>query len=155
MQIYDFTAPELTQLRELCNFSDDELEYFKNLPFYDDITAKEVLEDFGVRNAPQFEQKLKNLLVALKPGTAARVQKYIYEHKLNLGLANQKENEATLKRMDYSIPEKGIHIGEDDVEYIISYMKKERIPLLRTPFRIVRDRYISGTLDIPRQKNIH
>ena len=28
MQIYDFTAPELTQLRELCNFSDDELEYF-------------------------------------------------------------------------------------------------------------------------------
>lgn len=28
MQIYDFTVPELIQLRELCNFSDDELEYF-------------------------------------------------------------------------------------------------------------------------------
>ena len=28
MQIYDFTTPELTQLRELCNFSDDELKYF-------------------------------------------------------------------------------------------------------------------------------
>ena len=28
MQPYDFTVPELNKLRELCNFSDDELEYF-------------------------------------------------------------------------------------------------------------------------------
>lgn len=28
MQIYDFTTPELDQLKLLCNFSDDELEYF-------------------------------------------------------------------------------------------------------------------------------
>ena len=27
-QIYDFTEPELIQLRQLCNFSDDEMEYF-------------------------------------------------------------------------------------------------------------------------------
>ena len=26
--IYDFTIPELNMLRELCNFSDDELAYF-------------------------------------------------------------------------------------------------------------------------------
>lgn len=28
MQIYDFTTLELDKLRELCNFSDAELEYF-------------------------------------------------------------------------------------------------------------------------------
>lgn len=28
MQLYDFTVPELNKLRELCNFSDAELEYF-------------------------------------------------------------------------------------------------------------------------------
>ena len=28
MQIYDFTIPELNRLRELCNFSEAELEYF-------------------------------------------------------------------------------------------------------------------------------
>ena len=28
MQIYDFTIPELEHLRELCNFSPQELEYF-------------------------------------------------------------------------------------------------------------------------------
>lgn len=28
MQIYDFTVPELNKLRELCNFSDDEMIYF-------------------------------------------------------------------------------------------------------------------------------
>ena len=28
MQLYDFTVPELDKFRELCNFSDDELEYF-------------------------------------------------------------------------------------------------------------------------------
>lgn len=28
MQIYDFTVPELDKLRELCNFSPQELEYF-------------------------------------------------------------------------------------------------------------------------------
>ncbi|MBL1488801.1 helix-turn-helix transcriptional regulator, partial [Klebsiella pneumoniae] len=26
--VYDFTVPELNKFRELCNFSDDELEYF-------------------------------------------------------------------------------------------------------------------------------
>ena len=28
MQIYDLVEPELNRLRELCNFSDNELEYF-------------------------------------------------------------------------------------------------------------------------------
>lgn len=28
MQIYDFTIPELNMLRELCNFTPQELEYF-------------------------------------------------------------------------------------------------------------------------------
>lgn len=28
MQIYDFTVPELNRFRELCNFSDDEMDYF-------------------------------------------------------------------------------------------------------------------------------
>ena len=28
MQIYDFTVPELEVFRELCNFSEDELQYF-------------------------------------------------------------------------------------------------------------------------------
>ena len=28
LQIYDFTVPELNKFRELCNFSEDELEYF-------------------------------------------------------------------------------------------------------------------------------
>ena len=27
-QIYDFTTPELEQLKDLCNFDDQELEYF-------------------------------------------------------------------------------------------------------------------------------
>lgn len=28
MQVYDFTNPELDMLRQQCNFSDEELEYF-------------------------------------------------------------------------------------------------------------------------------
>ena len=28
MQIYEFTVPELEKFRELCNFDDQELEYF-------------------------------------------------------------------------------------------------------------------------------
>lgn len=28
IQIYDFTVPELEKFRELCNFSDSEMEYF-------------------------------------------------------------------------------------------------------------------------------
>lgn len=28
MQLYDFTVPELNKLRELCNFDEQELEYF-------------------------------------------------------------------------------------------------------------------------------
>ena len=133
----------------------DEIEYFKNLPFYDDETAKEILEDFGLKNASTFEGKLKNLLVALKPGSAARVLDYIQSNRLFFGLTNQKEKEETLKSVGYSIPEKGIHIGEDDVEYIISFMRQEKIPLLRTTFRVVRDKYISGCLEKPKGKNVH
>lgn len=29
MQLYDFTVPELDKFRELCNFTDDEREYFE------------------------------------------------------------------------------------------------------------------------------
>lgn len=29
MKIRDFTVPELNKFRELCNFTDDELEYFE------------------------------------------------------------------------------------------------------------------------------
>lgn len=28
MQLYEFTKPELDRLKELCNFTDDEMEYF-------------------------------------------------------------------------------------------------------------------------------
>jgi len=28
MQLWDFTKPELDRFRELCNFTEDELEYF-------------------------------------------------------------------------------------------------------------------------------
>lgn len=28
MQLYDFTVPELDKFRELCNFTESELEYF-------------------------------------------------------------------------------------------------------------------------------
>lgn len=28
MKIYEFTVPELNKFRELCNFTDEELEYF-------------------------------------------------------------------------------------------------------------------------------
>lgn len=28
MQIYDFTIPELEMFRKLCNFTEDEMEYF-------------------------------------------------------------------------------------------------------------------------------
>lgn len=28
IQVYDFTVPELDKFRELCNFSDAEMEYF-------------------------------------------------------------------------------------------------------------------------------
>ena len=29
MQIYDFTVPELNKFKELCNFTEDELQYFE------------------------------------------------------------------------------------------------------------------------------
>lgn len=29
MQVYDFTVPELNMFRELCNFTEDEREYFE------------------------------------------------------------------------------------------------------------------------------
>lgn len=29
MQIYDFTVPELDKFRELCNFTDEERQYFE------------------------------------------------------------------------------------------------------------------------------
>ena len=29
VQVYDFTVPELNKFRELCNFTNDELEYFE------------------------------------------------------------------------------------------------------------------------------
>ena len=66
MQLYDFTIPELNHLRELCNFSPQELEYFnlraKHKSNVEIALAMHVSESQVSKLARKVKNKIKRVL---------------------------------------------------------------------------------------------
>lgn len=67
MQIYDFTVPELEHLRELCNFSDSELEYFN-------LNVRDYLQNVTQSVPDSLERELNDILPQYKEYCAVKRQ---------------------------------------------------------------------------------
>lgn len=66
MQLYDFTVPELDRMRELCNFTEQEMEYFnlrsKGKPNTQIAMTMNVSESQVSKLARKVKSKIKRIL---------------------------------------------------------------------------------------------
>lgn len=128
----------------------DEIEFFKNLPFYDADTAQEILMDFDLKNASTLDQKLKKLLDAVKPESTRVITSYSYQNKLF-----SHTNAKTFKRSEIekdSYYKDGVKLEDEDKKAILDYIEEENIPPLRVAFSILKNRFFDGKLQIDRGK---
>lgn len=128
------------------------IEAYKNLPFYDEHTANEVIGYFNVPNSSSVTRKLKNLAGALIPEDKDKVLKYIYENEI-LGNGNPtilKEEEIYSTKIIYEDKE----MTDADKTAIINYMKEEKMPPLLRAFNEVRNAYYGGKLQLQVPKKL-
>lgn len=67
MQVYDFTVPELNILRELCNFSEDELQYFNLRAQHKSNTYIAMNMHISESQVSKLAKRVKNKIVRIIP----------------------------------------------------------------------------------------
>lgn len=66
-QPYDFTVPELNQLRNLCNFSDDEMEYFNLRAKHKSNTYISMEMNVSISQVSKLANRVKNKIKRVIP----------------------------------------------------------------------------------------
>ena len=66
-QLYDFTVPELDKLRELCNFSDDELTYFNLRAKHKSNTFIAMKMNVSEAQVSKLARRVKNKVIRVVP----------------------------------------------------------------------------------------
>lgn len=67
IQPYDFTVPELNKLRELCNFSDDELEYFNLRAKHKSNTSIAMQMNVSESQVSKLAKRVKSKIIRIIP----------------------------------------------------------------------------------------
>ena len=123
----------------------DKIEAFKNLPFSDDDTSKEILCDFNLRGATYVDQRMKVLFEALKTHNAEATNVIDYLHKKSIiSNHNVKLTLEDIYSTNYII--NGRKLTNEDKDAIINYMQENKLPFIVKAFNEVRNRYLDGSL---------
>lgn len=67
MQIYDFTVPELNTFRELCNFTEAELEYFNLRARHKSNIEISMSMHVSEAQVSKLAKKVKNKIIRILP----------------------------------------------------------------------------------------
>mgnify|MGYP002624803415 CR=1 FL=1 len=67
IQIYDFTVPELDKFRELCNFSDAELEYFNLRARHKSNVEIALLMTVSEAQVSKLAKRVRNKIIRVLP----------------------------------------------------------------------------------------
>ncbi len=129
----------------------DKIEFYVNLPFYDEMSSRETLEDFNIRKTPFIDQRFKSILLALAPQETYDVLKYSLNNKL-LSSKSHTITEKEIAETRYTV--NGITLTDEGKQHIINYMKERKMPWLALAFQEVRDRYLDGTLKLSENKKL-
>lgn len=123
----------------------DSVEYYANLPFYDDQTSKEVLKDFDIKVSSHISTRYRDLLFNLDSEKGVNILNYATANKLHFPHMQQILTETDIMNTNYIID--GYTLTEDDKTTIIDYMKKRKIPFLPKAYTEVRSKYLKQGLD--------
>ncbi len=127
------------------NTAFDPVEYYANLPFYDDLTSKEVLKDFNVKVNAQLSTRYRELLYFIDRENAETVLNYATINKLHFVNLQPMITENNIMSTNYIID--GYTLTDEDKINIIEYMKKRKIPFLPKAYSEVRNKYLKQGLD--------
>lgn len=127
------------------NTAFDPVEYYANIPFYDDLTSKEVLKDFNIKVNAQLSTRYRDLLYFIDRENAETVLNYATINKLHFVHLQPMITENNIMSTNYIID--GYTLTDEDKNNIIEYMKKRKIPFLPKAYSEVRNKYLKQGLD--------
>ena len=128
----------------LNNENFDNVEFYRNLPFYDTETSNEIIDDFEIKKLSGFDQRLRLLLEKFYPEDSWYVTKFMYEKGL-ISRELKKISEEEIEKINFIVND--TVLTPDMKKDIVDYMKKENIPFVMLAFVAVRDKYLTNGLD--------
>lgn len=122
----------------------DELEFYRNLPFYDSDTCEEVAYDFKLK-ATSTRAKFRELLdYTVFPSN--EIINYMYKNKIfNYSNFERLFNENYIFNTRFIFAGNNV-LTDEDKKAILKYMKDNKIPPILNAFNIVSRRYLAGEL---------
>ncbi len=129
----------------------DELECFNLLPFKDNDTLAELVNDFEIPKAGPVEVKLKKLVRHVVPDKAETILNYLYEHKIFNPLDSQM-SDSDIRKTKYIIG--GKELTSEDMENVITYMNKRNTPRYTKAVSLVCRKIANGDIQIDEEKRI-
>lgn len=146
------------------------VDFYANMPFYDDVTAQEVFEDFEgyqlsscdekihIANVGGVNRKFKNFLIAVDPYNAGDILDYAYgNNRYKRKLISDKAT--VMREKDFMETRYGM-VGSDktleirDKEAIINYMKKRDIVPLTRAYEELKNGMFAGSLSLDSENNL-
>ena len=125
----------------------DEVEFFKNIPFFDRDSSEEAMDDFGLQKPGSIDHRLKILSEHLQPDNYARIMQYVFDKNYIFGIGQRNmTTESTIRSTKYIIGEK--ELTDEDKNRIINYMRENKIPFLSKAFLAVRSKYLTEGLEL-------
>ena len=121
----------------------DDVEFYRNLPFYDPDSSRAILDDFGFKKLSAMDQKFRILLDNLCCEDANDIIRYT--HSRNILHSNP------VPITEEEIMKTGCHINKQDLsengkKLIIAYMKESNVPFIQGAYVAVRNKYMNEGL---------
>lgn len=132
----------------------DELEFLKLVPFSDQQTAKELLNDFGAKQRSEFSSRIRSLLTTVNPDECDTIIRYMADHSIDSASfrpLNMREV------YDTRFIVSGREITDSDKDIILSYISENSLPFVYKSFDVVKAKYANGEIskeDVKEKKYI-
>lgn len=132
----------------------DEVEFLKLIPFSDQQTARELLNDFGAKQRSEFSSRIRSLLTTINPDECDTIIRYMGEHSMD-SLSFRPLDMREIYNTKFIVS--GREITSSDKDIILSYISENSLPMVYKSFDAVRKKYLNGEItkdDVKEKKYI-
>ena len=121
----------------------DDVELYRNLPFYDQESARIIIDDFGFKKLPMLDQKLKTVLENLCFEDSNEIIKHVHSRNVfhnNPSLIREED----IMKTNFLVNKQ--ELTDNGKKIIIDYMKAQKIPFVQGAFTAVKNKYMNEGL---------
>jgi hypothetical protein len=121
----------------------DAVEFYKLLPFDNQVTAKEILNDFGAKQRSDFLTRFRSLLTTVVPEHCDEIIKYMVDNNITT-TALRPFSTSLIYRTNYIL--EGRELTTEDKDVILSYIDENNMPKVEGAFDAVRKKLLNGEI---------